>query len=313
MKNAKKIILRPLEPAAMQPALMGYGAFGMEVHPNPEKLGLSSSRLQRIKTWMQKYIDDGKLPGATTLVARHGKVVFCETLGYGDLEKKKPLALDSILRFYYMSKPINPERLLTALAHLVASDGPHEVSGGEGRGIDNLPGEEAVPGLDLDRVVRRLGGNRGLLVRLLSHFTSHHSNDVNEIRDAWKAGEHEKASAMTHHPIGEARREASTDAGRRVSRVRSSVTESRSESSSNSESALIRSRGLSLRPARRLNSRRCWYRIVFTAEISTGCSSANSDWSARASSKPSCHWRSGRFTSRRFREWRCSRRPRSTW
>ena len=78
----------------------------MDIHPEPEKLGLSPARLTRIKSWMQKYVDDGKLPGATTLVARHGQVAFCETMGYGDLEKKKPLTLDSILRFYSMSKPI---------------------------------------------------------------------------------------------------------------------------------------------------------------------------------------------------------------
>jgi CubicO group peptidase (beta-lactamase class C family) len=78
----------------------------MEVHPDPEKLGLSPARLARIKTWMQKYIEGGKLPGATTLVARHGQIAFCETMGYGDLEEKKTLARDSILRFYSMSKPI---------------------------------------------------------------------------------------------------------------------------------------------------------------------------------------------------------------
>ncbi len=78
----------------------------MDIHPKPEELGISTSRLGRIKTWMQGYVDDGKLPGAITLVARHGKIVFCETMGYGDLENKKPLALDSILRFYSMSKPI---------------------------------------------------------------------------------------------------------------------------------------------------------------------------------------------------------------
>jgi len=78
----------------------------MDIHPEPEKIGLSPSRLARVKTWMKKYIDEGKLPGATTLVARHGQVAFCETMGYGDLENNKPLALDSILRFYSMSKPI---------------------------------------------------------------------------------------------------------------------------------------------------------------------------------------------------------------
>ena len=78
----------------------------MDVHPKPEELGISASRLERIKTWMQGYVDDGRLPGATTLVARHGKVVFRECLGYGDLELKKPLAHNSILRFYSMTKPV---------------------------------------------------------------------------------------------------------------------------------------------------------------------------------------------------------------
>ncbi|MBW2591995.1 MAG: beta-lactamase family protein [Deltaproteobacteria bacterium] len=78
----------------------------MDANSAPERLGLSGERLARIRTWMQRYVDEAKLPGATTLVARHGEVVFSETLGYGDLEKKKPLTQDSILRFYSMTKPI---------------------------------------------------------------------------------------------------------------------------------------------------------------------------------------------------------------
>jgi len=78
----------------------------MDITSTPDRLGISKERLARIRTWMQGYIDTGKLPGATTLVARHGEVVFSETTGYGDLEKKKTLAQDSILRFYSMTKPI---------------------------------------------------------------------------------------------------------------------------------------------------------------------------------------------------------------
>ncbi len=78
----------------------------MDVGSVPERLGLSKERLGRIRTWMQRYIDEAKLPGATTLVARHGEVAFSQTLGYGDLEKKKPLTQDSILRFYSMTKPV---------------------------------------------------------------------------------------------------------------------------------------------------------------------------------------------------------------
>ncbi len=78
----------------------------MDVNSTPERLGLSSERLARIRPWMQRYIDEAKLPGATVLVARHGEAAFSETIGYGDLENKKPLAQDSIMRFYSMTKPI---------------------------------------------------------------------------------------------------------------------------------------------------------------------------------------------------------------
>ena len=52
-------------------------------------------------TWKPK-----KLPGALTLVARRGEVVFLDCLGWRDLEARTPLELNSIFRFYSMSKPI---------------------------------------------------------------------------------------------------------------------------------------------------------------------------------------------------------------
>ena len=55
---------------------------------------------------MQRYVEEAKLPGALTLVARYGEVVFLEVLGKRDLETQAPLKLDSIFRFYSMSKPI---------------------------------------------------------------------------------------------------------------------------------------------------------------------------------------------------------------
>ncbi len=78
----------------------------MEINSKSESVGLCSKRLGRILPWMQRYLDEGKLPGATTLIARKGQVVFCESLGFGDIESKKTLHIDSILRFYSMTKPI---------------------------------------------------------------------------------------------------------------------------------------------------------------------------------------------------------------
>ena len=78
----------------------------------PEEVGLSSELLGRIRPWLRGYLETGKLPGATTLVARHGKIVFCESEGFRDLEASKPMTADTILRFYSMTKPITSVALM---------------------------------------------------------------------------------------------------------------------------------------------------------------------------------------------------------
>lgn len=39
-----------------------------------ERLGFSAERLGRIKPLLQRFVDEGKLPGFVTLVARRGEV-----------------------------------------------------------------------------------------------------------------------------------------------------------------------------------------------------------------------------------------------
>jgi CubicO group peptidase (beta-lactamase class C family) len=70
----------------------------------PEKVGMSSERLNRIKPVMQKYIDENKLPGIITMVARHGKVVHFEK--YGMMDADKPMQLNTIFSLQSMTKPI---------------------------------------------------------------------------------------------------------------------------------------------------------------------------------------------------------------
>ena len=43
---------------------------------SPESVGLNSRQLDRIGDWAAGYVAAGKLPFATTLVARHGQVAF---------------------------------------------------------------------------------------------------------------------------------------------------------------------------------------------------------------------------------------------
>ena len=71
-----------------------------------ESVGFSSERLDRIAPVMQGYIDQGKLAGTLTLVARNGKIAYLNAQGMQDKKAKKPMAEDTIFRIYSMTKPI---------------------------------------------------------------------------------------------------------------------------------------------------------------------------------------------------------------
>jgi CubicO group peptidase (beta-lactamase class C family) len=70
----------------------------------PEKVGLSSDRLNRIKTVMQSYVDKNKLPGLITMVACKGKIVHFEK--YGMMDVDKPMQFNTIFQIMSMTKPI---------------------------------------------------------------------------------------------------------------------------------------------------------------------------------------------------------------
>lgn len=78
----------------------------------PEDVGLSSERLQRINHLVQRYIDEGQITGAVTMVSRKGRVAHFAAQGQMDLESKAPMRKDAIFRIASMSKPITGVALL---------------------------------------------------------------------------------------------------------------------------------------------------------------------------------------------------------
>jgi CubicO group peptidase (beta-lactamase class C family) len=72
----------------------------------PESVGLSSDRLERIATTVQRNIDDQRIAGAVTLVVRHGKVAWFKAQGMSDRESGKPMTTDAMFRICSMTKPI---------------------------------------------------------------------------------------------------------------------------------------------------------------------------------------------------------------
>ena len=73
---------------------------------DPEALGFSLSRLERIAAWQQSQVDAGAFTGAVAAITRNGKVAYLRAVGFGDRAKTIPLAPDAIFWIASMTKPV---------------------------------------------------------------------------------------------------------------------------------------------------------------------------------------------------------------
>jgi CubicO group peptidase (beta-lactamase class C family) len=88
------LLLTPAVRAEMPPAA------------TPESVGLSSERLQRLRTVMQQYVDQGRIAGVVTYVARNGRVAQLAAFGRSDIEADLPMRKDTIFRIASQSKAL---------------------------------------------------------------------------------------------------------------------------------------------------------------------------------------------------------------
>jgi CubicO group peptidase (beta-lactamase class C family) len=79
---------------------------GIQLEVEPKEVGFDADRLTRIDRLLDRYVDDGRLPGWLVLVARHGRVAHLATGGSADVEANRPVGVDTLFRIYSMTKPI---------------------------------------------------------------------------------------------------------------------------------------------------------------------------------------------------------------
>lgn len=70
----------------------------------PESVGLSGERLQRLNDFMQLYVDEQKAAGIVTYVARSGQVVNLQGFGMADIEAGREMKPDTIFRIASQTK-----------------------------------------------------------------------------------------------------------------------------------------------------------------------------------------------------------------
>jgi CubicO group peptidase (beta-lactamase class C family) len=72
----------------------------------PDRVGMSLERLERIDDVLQRYIDDRQLPGAALLVARRGSIVYHKAFGFRDVESGATLRTDDLFRIASQTKAL---------------------------------------------------------------------------------------------------------------------------------------------------------------------------------------------------------------
>ena len=135
---------------------------------NVLRSGMDSERLARIPVQMNSFVKQGLMAGAVTLIARRGKVVSLEAVGYQDLESKKPMRVDTIFDIRSVTKPI------TAIGIMVLME--------EGKLTLNEPIEKYLPEFRAPGQTQD-SPNRITILHLLTHTSGMPMNRPVEIED----------------------------------------------------------------------------------------------------------------------------------
>ena len=78
----------------------------------PLTTGVDAARIATLKNEFQGYVDRHQTAGTVTLVARKGKILSLEAVGWQDLEGKVPMKPDSIFQIASMTKPVTAMGIL---------------------------------------------------------------------------------------------------------------------------------------------------------------------------------------------------------
>ena len=162
---------------------------------NPETVGFSTDRLEKLRDYIRGYVSSGDVPGASFLLLRHGKIVMFDCSGMADVQRRIPMKRDTIVRIYSQTK------LVTGVALLMLFE--------EGKWSLNDPITKFVPELGRMRVVKRVAADGSMeledLVRpatmreLLSHSAgfAYGLNESNPIEAAYAKANFMAAASQT--------------------------------------------------------------------------------------------------------------------
>ena len=105
---------------------------------------IDEAAISRLDSTLKSYVDAGTIAGISTLIYEKDKEVYYRAYGYSDLEKEIPMARNTIVQIYSMTKPITGTALMTLYdKKMFKLDDPLEKYAPEFKDIMVYSGEDA--------------------------------------------------------------------------------------------------------------------------------------------------------------------------
>ena len=80
--------------------------FGKFQFATPEQVGMNMDSLAKIESMVKEYIEAKKFPGAVTLIAKNGKIIYESEVGLADFAQSVPYRKNHLFRMASMTKPV---------------------------------------------------------------------------------------------------------------------------------------------------------------------------------------------------------------
>jgi CubicO group peptidase (beta-lactamase class C family) len=139
-------------------------------HASPQASGFAAPRLEAMSARVRDDVARQQIPGAVFLLARDGKVVEQQAIGWQDPERKVPMRSDAIFRIYSMTKPI-----VSTAVMMMVEDGRLQLNEPVSRYLPELKGLQVgveKPGPDGKPTLERVPAAREMTIQDLLRHTS---------------------------------------------------------------------------------------------------------------------------------------------
>ncbi len=73
---------------------------------NPSEVGMIADSLNKIEAMVMDFVNANKYPGAVTLIAKNGKIIYESAVGWSDSSRTEPYRKDHLFRMASMTKPL---------------------------------------------------------------------------------------------------------------------------------------------------------------------------------------------------------------